>query len=163
MLTVDIMLDDQAWTRAVPDLEKIVHQTLIAAAGGRAKGSVSVLLTNDARQRALNRQFRKQDKTTNVLSFPSGMASPPFEEADSLLGDLALAFETLAAEAEGANRPLADHLAHLLVHGFLHLLGYDHQTDAETKEMEGLEIAILKTLDIRDPYADDIGEYEVKA
>ena len=109
----------------------------------------------DASQRDLNRQFRGLDRPTNVLSFPAeddfapleGVAAPP-----RLLGDLALALETCSREAEEQGKSLADHVAHLTVHGLLHLLGYDHQTDAEAERMEGRERRILEGLEIADPY-----------
>ena len=113
--------------------------------------SVSLLFADDATIRVLNRDWRGKDKATNVLSFP-----PPdtgFPEGPEPMGDIALALETVTREANDEGKPFADHLAHLLVHGFLHLAGYDHETDEEAEEMEALERSILATLAIPDPYA----------
>ena len=112
-------------------------------------GKLVVLLTNDEAVRALNSRFRGNDKPTNVLSFPAP-ANPEHH-----LGDIALAFETCAREAAEQGKRLADHLQHLVAHGVLHLVGYDHQTDAEADAMEAVEREILSGLDVPDPYAED--------
>jgi probable rRNA maturation factor len=114
---------------------------------------VSVLLTDDAGVRELNRTWRGIDKATNVLSFPGvGIDSP---DGVRHLGDLAVAFGTLAREAADEGKSLADHCAHLIVHGTLHLLGYDHEAgESEAEAMEGLEIAALARLGVADPYRD---------
>jgi probable rRNA maturation factor len=117
-----------------------------AAALVPAEGEISVLLTDDAAVRELNRAWRKVDKPTNVLSFPAAKAG------GALLGDIAIAYETVRREAAAENKPFLHHLAHLAVHGFLHLLGYDHQTDSQAEAMEGLERAALARLQIADPY-----------
>ncbi|HEX7970330.1 MAG TPA: rRNA maturation RNase YbeY, partial [Stellaceae bacterium] len=101
--------------------------------------------------RALNRQWRGKDVPTNVLSFPALGATPP-PGAPRLLGDVVLAFETVAAEAAAQDKPLADHLRHLVIHGVLHLLGFDHESDADAQRMEASEIAILAGLGVPDPY-----------
>jgi len=123
----------------------------IAAAAARvpAEGEISVLLTDDATVRSLNRQWRGVDKPTNVLSFPA--ARQP-ADLPPLLGDVAIAYETVVREAEEESKPILHHLAHLAVHGFLHLMGYDHQTDCEAEAMEALEREILRALRIPDPY-----------
>lgn len=113
---------------------------------------VSLLFTDNATIKELNAQWRAKDKPTNVLSFPAfplkpGMALMP------LLGDVVLAFETVQSEAKEEHKPFENHVSHLVVHGLLHLLGYDHETDAEAEEMEGLERKILARLAIPDPYA----------
>jgi probable rRNA maturation factor len=113
---------------------------------------VSVVLTDDAEQRELNREWRGIDKSTNVLSFPQ---LEPFAPVAGLVGDIILARETLEREADEMGISFNDHFTHLVVHGFLHLLGYDHIEDDEAEEMEGLETEILATLGIADPYADD--------
>jgi probable rRNA maturation factor len=110
----------------------------------------TLLLTDDAALRELNRQWRGQDKPTNVLSFPADMKSPPGEPRH--LGDIALAYETLAREAEAENKSLPNHMTHLVIHGILHLLGHDHESDAEAAEMERAEVAALEALGIADPY-----------
>jgi probable rRNA maturation factor len=114
------------------------------------EAEVSVLFTDDAHVHALNAAWRGIDKATNVLSFPSGA---PIGEA-MLLGDIAVACETVRAEAAADGKPLAHHLTHLIVHGFLHLVGFDHEIDADAAEMEALERAVLARLGIEDPYRD---------
>jgi len=108
-----------------------------------ATGGVCLVLADDALQRRLNHEFRGRDKSTNVLSF---------DGAPAALGDVVLALETIAAEAEAQGKPLAHHVAHLVVHGVLHLLGYDHETQGQARSMERLEIEILAGLGIGDPY-----------
>lgn len=145
-----------AW-RALPRARTIARETIAAALAesgfsAPARAEVSLLLTGDEEVRALNARWRGQDKPTNVLSFP---AAPPDRLSESLtLGDIALAFETLAREAEATGVPLADHYRHLVAHGFLHLIGYDHQMDEEALRMEALETRILARLGVADPYAD---------
>jgi probable rRNA maturation factor len=119
----------------------------------RVKGAaeLSILLTNDEEQHELNRQWRGKDSATNVLSFPQ---IEPFGPVIGLLGDITLARETLLREAEEQDVSFEAHFTHLVVHGFLHILGYDHLTDDEAATMEGLETLILATLGIDDPYAD---------
>ena len=107
------------------------------------------MLCDDAFIRTLNRDWRDKDKATNVLSFP---ADPSARHVT--LGDIVVAYETSAAEAAHEDRPLGDHLAHLVVHGTLHLLGYDHETDRDADAMERLESRALRRLDIASPYED---------
>ena len=114
--------------------------------------ALSILLTDDAAQRELNRQWREKDKSTNVLSFP---AIKPFAPITGLIGDISLARETLEREAGELGKPFTDHFTHLIVHGFLHCLGYDHETEDEALAMEGLETQILAQLGIDDPYAEN--------
>ena len=152
---IDVEIEDAAWTAALPDAERLTRaaaEAVLAAQDAEAE-SVVVLLTSDVAVRALNAQFRGQDKPTNVLSFPAP------ETVERFLGDIALAFETCAREAAGQGKPLASHLQHLVAHGVLHLLGYDHQDDAEAAEMEGLERRILAGLGVPDPYAAGEGEH----
>jgi probable rRNA maturation factor len=114
-----------------------------------------VVLTNDAEQRRLNRDWRGIDQPTNVLAFPAwdpGAPSPA--EAPLLLGDIVLAYETVTREARDQRKPVADHFRHLVVHGVLHLLGYDHATRSEAILMETLETSILAGLGVADPYRD---------
>jgi probable rRNA maturation factor len=125
-----------------------------AAALAPAQGEISVLLTDDAAVKELNRVWRGVDQPTNVLSFPA--ARP----AGQLLGDVAIAYQTVKREATAENKPFLHHLAHLAVHGYLHLLGYDHRTDSQAEAMEGLERAALARLDIADPYVSREREQE---
>ena len=118
---------------------------------------ISVRLTNDDEVRTLNRQYRQQDKPTNVLSFP--MVQPDLidtltntEDGEVLLGDIVLAYETCAREAAERGVPLEDHAAHLILHGVLHLLGYDHMTDSDAEHLESLERSAMTTLGLHDPY-----------
>ncbi len=117
-----------------------------------ADAEVSLVFTDDARVRVLNRQYRGKDKPTNVLSFP---AAPLYSgRLGPLLGDIVMARETIVAESATQGLDFADHLTHLIIHGFLHLVGYDHETDGEAAVMERLETAILARLGIADPYAE---------
>jgi probable rRNA maturation factor len=112
---------------------------------------LSILLTDDAEQRELNGQWRGKDTATNVLSFPQ---IEPFGPVTGLLGDITLARETLIREAEEQGVTFEAHFTHLVVHGFLHILGYDHLTDEEALHMESLETQILASLGVENPYAD---------
>lgn len=124
-------------------LKRAVAAALKAAEADKTS-SLTLLLTGDKRVKMLNRDFRGLDKPTNVLSFPSG--------EDGYLGDIAIAYGVTAKEAKATGKTLADHTVHLAVHGVLHLLGYDHVTPRQAKVMEPLEVAILTSLGIADPY-----------
>jgi probable rRNA maturation factor len=136
---------------AAPGARGIVARAIRAAdeTTGSGGGMVSVLIEDDAAIRKLNRRWRGIDKPTNVLSFPAAAAA---SMAPKHLGDIAISYETAIREAEAEARPFPHHLAHLAVHGFLHLLGYDHQSDAAAEEMEVLERKILARLEVPDPY-----------
>ena len=123
----------------------------LAQSGAKVRGvsELSIVLTDDAEQQGLNRDWRGIDKPTNVLSFPQ---IEPFGPVTGILGDIVLARETLEREAVELGKPFNDHYTHLVVHGFLHILGYDHIDEAEALVMEGLETKILATLGIPDPY-----------
>ena len=110
---------------------------------------LSIVLTDDAEQQQLNKEWRGIDKPTNVLSFPQ---IEPFGDVAGILGDIVLARETLEREAEELQLPFTHHFTHLVVHGFLHVLGYDHIEESDALQMEGLETKILETLGIPDPY-----------
>ena len=145
---IDIEIEDAAWTVALPEAEalaRIAAETTLGSEGADREG-VSLLLTNDLAVQALNARFRGQDKTTNVLSFPAPTNPERF------LGDVALAFGTCDREAREQGKPLSHHLQHLVAHGVLHLLGYDHMSDDEAEEMEGLERVVLAGLGAPDPY-----------
>ena len=119
----------------------------------KVKGAaeLSILLTNDEEQHALNKEWRGKDSSTNVLSFPQ---IEPFGPVVGILGDITLARETLEREAVDLDKSFTDHFTHLVVHGFLHILGYDHMTDEEALQMESLETQILASLGVDDPYAE---------
>jgi probable rRNA maturation factor len=144
---IDVEVEDPAWTTALANAETLVRRAAEAALEARSAGGVTILLTDDAAVRELNRQFRDKDGATNVLSFPA----PPNPE--NHLGDVALAYGVCAREAADQGKPFGHHLQHLTVHGVLHLLGYDHIGDDEAEVMEGLERAVLAGLGVPDPYA----------
>ena len=146
---VDVEIEDRAWTAALPQAELIARGAALAALDSEGAGheGVTILLTDDDSVRALNARFRQQDKATNVLAFPA-----PYNP-ERHLGDLALASGVCVREAAEQGKPVAHHLQHLVVHGVLHLLGYDHMRDDEAEAMEGLERAVLAGLGVPDPYA----------
>ena len=153
--SLDIRMQSRKW-REIGDLRPRI---LAAVDAGLALAPVkplpgaelSLLLTDDKRIRIVNRDWRGFDKATNVLSFP---AAPPERIASSpVIGDIVIALETVAREAEAEEKPFGDHLSHLVIHGLLHLLGEDHETEAEAQRMEALETAALARLGIADPYA----------
>lgn len=147
---IDVIVEDGAWdSSAEATVRRALTEAAVATGSDFKDRMLAVLLTDDASIRRLNAQWRHIDKPTNVLSFPPGSHQPG---PVTSLGDIAIAYETTAREATEEGKPFADHLAHLAVHGFLHLLGYDHGTDAAADQMEGLERAILARLGVPDPY-----------
>ena len=156
--SVDLVVEDDRWPAA--GLDALAERACGAALDhlGITGAEISLLACDDARIAALNAGFRGKPGPTNVLSWPSeerGAAAPgadPVPPTDLELGDIAIAYETCAREAEAAGRAFADHVSHLLVHGTLHLLGYDHIDDKDARIMEGLEVEILGKLGIADPY-----------
>jgi probable rRNA maturation factor len=148
---IEVEIEDPAWSAALPTAATVVEGAA-AAALGAAAGDVVVLLTDDAAVHNLNARFRGRDRPTNVLSFPAAESAAPH------LGDLVLAFGVCAAEAEAQGKTLADHLSHLTVHGVLHLLGRDHEAEAEAEAMEAEERAILASLGVADPYRADAAD-----
>jgi probable rRNA maturation factor len=149
---VEVTVVFDSWLTACPEAAALAEDAARAALS-ESPGAVGVVLTDDAEQRRLNRAWRGKDTPTNVLSFATGDPAAP-ADAPRLLGDVVLAFETMAREAAEQGKPLGDHLRHLVVHGVLHLLGCDHETEAEAADMEAREIEILKTLGVPDPYRD---------
>ena len=161
-LAVEVMRHGNAWPREMTDTKlKRAARAAIRAAPPARKGTyqVTLLLTDDGEMRVLNRTWRGKDAPTNVLSFPAedSMSEPGF------LGDVVLACETTRKEARAQSIAFADHAAHLVVHGVLHLLGFDHAEDAEAKRMEDRERTALSSLGIADPYAEQPGLAEVPA
>ncbi|MEA1677605.1 rRNA maturation RNase YbeY [Nitrospirillum sp. BR 11163] len=175
-LEIIVEVEAGEWETTIPGVADLVTaaarkalvQALAVDAGAlpEGEGEVSILLSDNAAVRVLNQRYRGKDKPTNVLSFPmlgedddeddlglpEGMERPPY-----LLGDIILAYETLMTEAAEQNKPVANHLTHLVIHGVLHLLGYDHIEDAEAETMERLETVILADMGIADPYRDGAG------
>ncbi len=177
---VAIAIEDQNWSIALPGVRALCRRAALAALHGAQFGAlgraldqalghleISILLTGDGTIRALNRDHRGRDRATNVLSFAGTDAislqidAPPGDSiagpAPILLGDVVVAFETVAAEAASQGKTLADHLSHLIVHGILHLLGYHHEVDDAARRMERLETGILAELGVADPYSADFG------
>ncbi len=160
---IDIEIEDDAWAEALPDAVILVRAAALAALDGadaRPKGAgadsglVAVLLTDDEAVAELNAEYRRKAGPTNVLSFPAA------QNPEGFLGDLALAYGVCAREAEQQNKSLADHLQHLVAHGVLHLVGYDHMNEDEAADMEGLERRILAGLGVPDPYAAEQGDHD---
>ena len=153
---IDIEIEATDWTTAQPDAENLARAAAeaVLALERLADRNLVVLLTDDLAVQALNARFRGKDEPTNVLSFPA----PPNPEQH--LGDVALAYQTCAREAAQQGKPLAAHLQHLVAHGVLHLLGYDHMNDVEAEEMEGLERVVLASLGVPDPYAAGEGDHD---
>lgn len=158
-LDIDIAVNCSLWTDALPDAVALAQTAADAAwRAGRAAATaqateVSIVLADDAFVQNLNRDYRGRDAPTNVLSFPAsaeGEVPPP--DMVVLLGDIVVAYQTTAAEADLEGKSLSDHLCHLVVHGMLHLLGFDHQTAADADVMEALEIDVLGGLHIGNPY-----------
>jgi probable rRNA maturation factor len=147
---VDIIAQSPLW-QAVPNAEPALRRAIAAAASAvsTSGGELAIVLADDSSVRALNRDWRGKDEPTNVLAFPANHTPP---DGPVLLGDVVIAYETTAREAAAANKPFAHHLVHLAVHGFLHLLGYDHESEAQAVAMERLETAILSQLGVPDPY-----------
>lgn len=153
-IAIDIAIEAGAWPPE-KDLQALVEgagAAVVAETGLSGTTELSVLFTDDAHVRGLNAEWRHKDKPTNVLSFPAfptvpGGALPP------MLGDIVLAQETISAEAGLDSKPFDHHLTHLIVHGVLHLLGHDHETDEDADVMEALETRVLARLAIPDPYA----------
>jgi len=152
----DLALDLRApaWAAALPDVEAVCRRAVGAAreAAVLPSGEISLVLADDAYIRTLNRDHRGKDRATDVLSFPQFDGDPSGGPGPVLLGDVVVAFETAAGDAKREGKALADHLAHLIVHGVLHLAGHDHEDAHEAEAMESLERAALASLGVADPY-----------
>ena len=145
---IDIAVHCDDWRGAMGDIDVIVTRAVrqaLTILENPKLGELSLAFVNDADIQTLNRDYRHKDKPTNVLSFPDEGPAP-------LLGDIVLAYETIVQEAAGKSVSVENHVTHLVIHGFLHLQGYDHETDATAVEMEALEIAALAALNIDNPY-----------
>jgi probable rRNA maturation factor len=148
---IDILVQSPLWS-AQRGVKAVLRRAVTEAATAAATGSgeLAIVLTDDKAIRTLNRDWRRKNKATNVLSFPtSGIAAGG---GSHHLGDIVIAYQTTAREAEAEHKPFKHHLAHLAVHGFLHLVGYDHEADEQAETMEGLEIAVLARLRVPNPY-----------
>jgi probable rRNA maturation factor len=148
-LNIDVVVQSKLWNRK-KGVKSAARRAILKAAGvlSTPSSELAIVLTDDSTIRLLNRDWRGVDAPTNVLSFPAsrtGGASP-------FIGDIVLAYETIAGEAKAEHKPFAHHIAHLAVHGFLHLLGYDHVRKKDAEEMEQLERDILRRLRMPDPY-----------
>lgn len=156
----EVLVTADCWA-GESNAETIVHRAIEAAASmvdaDTSDAEVAVMLTDDAGIRTLNKNWRGIDKPTNVLSFPALQPERVRDDDDAprMLGDIAIAYETTRKEADTEHKPFDHHLSHLAVHGFLHLIGYDHESDNDAEVMEGLERDILAQLGIPDPYAHD--------
>jgi probable rRNA maturation factor len=153
-LALDCVIEDARW-KAVSDVTEICDRVAAAclpAINHDATMAATVMLSNDRHLHELNARFRDQDKPTNVLSFPNDDEEPDPDTGALYLGDIAISYETVLREADESGKTLANHLTHMIVHGVLHLAGYDHLDDAEAEEMEGMEVDILQGLGIADPY-----------
>ncbi len=159
-LALEISIPSALW-RGLPRARALARETIAACLDEaeippREGTSVSLCLSDNARVRELNARWRGLDKPTNVLAFPTAPVGGPGQEF--MLGDIVLAYETMARESDMSGVALADHYRHLVAHGFLHLMGYDHQSDEEAERMEALETRILARLGVAGPYADGVVE-----
>lgn len=155
-MTAQVDVQFAAADESIPDSAEItgwVSRTL-ESAGRASEEEVSVRIVGEAEMQQLNKAFREQDKTTNVLSFPSGEIEGLPADAGQPLGDIVVCAAVVASEARDQGKSSADHWAHMMVHGTLHLLGFDHENDLDAEEMESLETKILATLGIANPYTE---------
>src|ERR1700730_8658926 len=153
---LDIIVDSPLW-KAQRGIKAILQRAICEAAfmATTTGGELAIVLTDDSAIRALNRDWRGKDQPTNVLSFPAPAPARPLPGQPGgirLIGDIVIAYETVEREARAEQRPFRHHLAHLAVHGFLHLVGHDHVAEAEAEAMEALEIAVLARLGVPNPY-----------
>jgi probable rRNA maturation factor len=150
---VDIVVGSPLWKTqrgATAMLRRSIAEAAAAAAG--SDGEIAILLTDDSAMCDLNRRWRGEDAPTNVLSFPAVRSNGGHAGSPLPLGDIVIAYETTAREASAQDTPFVHHLAHLAVHGFLHLLGYDHEADADAEAMEHLEAKVLARIGVPNPY-----------
>lgn len=163
LTSIDVLIEGGDWNATVPGARELcrgaVEAALSLAAQIAQPVEVSVLLTGDEALAKLNREYRGREGPTNVLSFsvadPSVLGDAAVAQAPVLLGDVAVAYETAVAEANLAGLAIEDHMRHLVVHGVLHLLGYDHVDDSDAERMEALEVSVLAQIGVEDPYKDE--------
>ena len=151
---VTVLTEAPAWRRRLPDAATRIRRAANAAlrsAGPRRRAELAIVLTDDARQQVLNRTWRGKDRPTNVLAFPAHDDSVP-PDVPLPLGDVVLAFETVAREAADQGKTFGDHVSHLVIHGVLHLLGHDHDRSSSAIRMERLETELLAEMGIANPY-----------
>ena len=154
-VAIDIIIEDDGWMRDLPDVNALAARCHAAAIryAPETSGAAALLLTDADTIQSLNARFRGKDAPTNVLSFPAGDDHPPGD--DRFLGDIAIALQTCRREAQSEEKALAHHLSHLIVHGLLHLVGYDHHDEDEALGMEHLETKILADIGVPNPYSVD--------
>jgi probable rRNA maturation factor len=155
---VEVILEDPRWHAAGLEFlaERAARAALAGVARDPARHEIALLACSDARIAGLNANFRGKPKATNVLSWPEfdGPVPDPEDEEERLfLGDIAIAYDTCRREAEEGGIPFPDHVSHLVVHGVLHLLGHDHEDDAEAEAMEALETIVLASMGVPNPYS----------
>jgi len=152
-IDVVMTIDNAAWNDALPSLQSLVNRAAPAVwhwAGRDCHAEASVVMSSDSRMRKLNYKHRDIDRSTNVLAFPLGETMWP--DGPDYLGDVVLAYETVVREAARDAKPLDAHVTHLLVHGLLHLLGHDHETESDAELMEKIEVEIITSLGYPNPY-----------
>ena len=164
-VTVDILVEEPAWIKDIPNVKAFIRDVcihtlqLIFNAPQVTNIELSIVLANDPYIQKLNATYRKQDKPTNVLSFPSEILKVgEYSSLSTLctLGDIVLSYATIAREASEQEKPIKSHLAHMVVHSILHLLGYDHENSIDAQKMEQTEIDILQHLRFKNPYEDGV-------
>jgi probable rRNA maturation factor len=155
-MPLNIAVENKRWTK-LRGLKALAQMTVDAALPAKErKKEITLMFADDATLKALNKDWRGKNKATNVLSFPAPKNVKLPRSQAKPLGDIALSFETVAREAADSGKKLKDHTSHLIVHGVLHLLGYDHMNEADAEKMEAKEIRILKKLGIADPYHQEL-------
>lgn len=154
-MVVEIQLEEDRWRPYInqDNIEMMIHKA-IEVEGCNDNFELSLCFMNDKEIQVLNKDYRGKDKPTNVLSFPNEALSDAIEGRSVLLGDIVLSFETIQREAAAQGKKFMDHTTHMIIHGFLHLLGYDHTEAQEAEAMEAQEIKILEALRIANPYED---------
>jgi probable rRNA maturation factor len=154
-IDITIILETERWAEKLPNFEPliktVVHETLITIGDHRPSLEVSIVLADDEFLQLHNKQFRGKDHPTNVLSFPADRGIHFVDDVENL-GDILISLSTLEREVSEQNKSFEDHFKHMLVHGILHLIDYDHQTDEEATKMEALEVTILQALGVANPY-----------